>query len=62
MRSPEIGCRNITLDFHAIDIDDTEFDVEVQCSSEGAHVRRSRFHSAVMDARMLKEHIKVMMK
>ena len=55
MRSPEIGGRNITLDIHAIDIDDTEFDVEVQCSSEGAHVRRSRFHSAVMDARMFKE-------
>ena len=55
MRSPEIGGRNITLDIHAIDIDDTEFDVEVQCSSEGAHVRRSRFHSAVMDSRMLKE-------
>ena len=55
MRSPEIGGRNITLDIHAIDIDDTEFDVEVQCSSEGAHVRSSLFHSAVMDARMFKE-------
>lgn len=29
--------------------------VEVQGNSEGAHVRRTRFHSAVMDSRMLKE-------
>ena len=55
MRSPEIGGRDITLDVHAIDTDGTEFDVEVQGSSEGAHVRRTRFHSAVMDSRMLKE-------
>ena len=55
MRSPEIGGRDVTLDVHAIDCDGTEFDVEVQGSSEGAHVRRTRFHSAVMDSRMLKE-------
>ena len=55
MRSPEIGGRDITLDVHAIDTDGTEFDVEVQGSSEGAHVRRTRFHSGVMDSRMLKE-------
>ena len=55
MRSPEIDGRDITLDVHAIDTDGTEFDVEVQGSSEGAHVRRTRFHSAVMDSRMLKE-------
>ncbi len=55
MRSPEIGGRDITLDVHAIDTDGTEFDVEVQGGSEGAHVRRTRFHIAVMDSRMLKE-------
>lgn len=55
MRSSEIGGRDITLDVLAIDTDGTEFDIEVQGSSEGAHVRRTRFHSAVMDSRMLKE-------
>lgn len=55
MRSPEIGGRDIALDIHALDSDGTEFDVEVQGNSEGAHVRRTRFHSAVMDSRMLKE-------
>ncbi len=55
MRSPEIGGRDVTLDVHAIDADGTEIDIEVQGNSEGAHVRRTRFHSAVMDSRMLKE-------
>ncbi|MBP3805001.1 MAG: PD-(D/E)XK nuclease family transposase [Oribacterium sp.] len=55
MRSPEIGGRDIRLDVHAIDADGTEIDIEVQGGSEGAHVRRTRFHSAVMDSRMLKE-------
>ena len=39
MRSPEIGGRDITLDVHAVDIDGTEIDIEVQGSSDGAHVR-----------------------
>jgi len=56
MRSPIVGGRDITLDIHAIDEDGEEINVEVQGSSEGAHVRRARFHSAVMDSRMLKEN------
>lgn len=56
MRSPIVGGRDITLDIHAIDEDGEEINVEVQGSSEGAHIRRARFHSAVMDSRMLKEN------
>ncbi len=55
MRSPMVGGRDITLDIHAIDENGEEIDVEVQGSSDGAHVRRARFHSGVMDSRMLKE-------
>jgi len=33
--------------------DGTHIDVEVQRSAEGSHVRRSRFHSGVLDTRML---------
>lgn len=54
MRSPIVGGRDITLDIHAIDENGEEIDIEVQGSSEGAHVRRARFHSGVMDSRMLK--------
>lgn len=56
MRSPIVGGRDITLDIHAIDENGEEINVEVQGSSEGAHVRRARFHSAVLDSRMLKEN------
>jgi hypothetical protein len=55
MRSPMVGGRDITLDIHAIDENGEEIDVEVQGSSDGAHVRRARYHSGVMDSRMLKE-------
>lgn len=30
-------------------------DIEVQGNSEGAHIRRARYHSSVLDSRMLKE-------
>ena len=55
MRNPIVGGRNIKLDIHAIDEDGEEIDIEVQGNSDGAHVRRARFHSAVIDSRMLKE-------
>ena len=32
-----------------------KIDVEVQGNSEGAHVRRARYHSSMVDSRMLKE-------
>ena len=43
LRSPIVGGRDITLDVHAIDVNGDEIDIEVQGSSEGAHVRRPRF-------------------
>ena len=54
-KNPEVGGRNITLDVYAIDEDGEEIDIEVQVNSEGAHIRRARFHSSVIDSRMLKE-------
>ena len=50
-----IGGRCITLDVHAIDTDGRHIDIEVQINAEGAHVKRARYHSSMMDARMLKE-------
>ena len=50
-----IGGRCITLDVHAIDTDGRHIDIEVQINAEGAHVKRARYHSRMMDARMLKE-------
>ena len=47
--------RNITLDVHALDENGEKMDIEVQGNSEGAHIRRARYHSSVLDSRMLKE-------
>lgn len=58
LKNPLVGGRDITLDVHAIDVDGEEIDIEVQGDSEGAHVRRARFHSAMVDSRMLKERDK----
>ena len=54
LKNPLVGGRDITLDVHAIDVDGEEIDIEVQGDSEGAHVRRARFHSAMIDSRMLR--------
>lgn len=55
MKSPIVGGRTITLDIHAIDENKHEIDVEVQGNASGAHVRRARYHSGVVDSRMLEE-------
>ena len=56
MRNPVMGGRDITLDILAEEENGREFDVEVQNDSEGAHVRRARFHSSMTDSRMLKKN------
>lgn len=56
LKNPLVGGRDIWLDVHAIDVDGEEINIEVQGNSEGSHVRRARFHSAMVDSRMLKEH------
>ena len=55
LKNQEVGGRNITLDVHAIDVDGEEIDIEIQGNSTGAHVRRARYHSSMVDSRMLKE-------
>lgn len=49
-----MGGRNVILDVHALDEDGSEMDIEVQGNSEGAHVKRARFHSSMVDSRMLR--------
>lgn len=55
MKNAEVGKRNITLDVHAVDNSGQEIDIEVQGNSSGAHVKRARFHSAMVDSRLLGE-------
>ena len=55
VRNSEVGGRNITLDVYALDENGEEMDIEVQGNSEGAHIRRARYHSSVLDSRMLQE-------
>lgn len=55
MKNHQVGGRNITLDVDAMDENGEEIDIEVQGNSEGAHVRRARYHSSMVDSRMLKE-------
>lgn len=55
MKNHQVGRRNITLDVDAMDENGEEIDIEVQGNSEGAHVRRTRYHSSMVDSRMLKE-------
>ncbi len=55
MKNHQVGGRNITLDVDAMDENGEEIDIEVQGNSEGTHVRRARYHSSMVDSRMLKE-------
>ena len=55
MKNHQVGGRNITLDVDAMDENGEEIDIEVQGNSEGAHVRRARYHSSMVDSKMLKE-------
>ncbi len=54
-KNPIVGGRNIILDIHAVEETDEEIDIEVQGDAKGASLQRARFHSSMMDARMLKE-------
>lgn len=53
-KNPMPGGRSITIDIYAVDGNDKVYDIEVQRSSEGADVHRARFHSSMIDTRMLK--------
>ena len=54
-QSPIVGGRNIRLDVIAQDSTGKYYNIEVQRKPEGAHIRRARFNSSMMDSRMLKE-------
>ncbi len=58
LENPIVNGRNIRLDIAAQDNTGRYFDVEVQRNSEGAHFKRARFHSSMLDVRMLKERQK----
>jgi hypothetical protein len=58
LKNPLVDGRNIRLDIHAQDSTGKHFDIEVQRSNEGTHFRRARFHSSMIDVRMLKENQK----
>lgn len=54
-KNPMAGGRSITIDIYAKDADDKIYDVEVQRSDRGADFHRARFHSSMVDTKMLKE-------
>jgi len=54
LQSPVVGGRDIRLDILAKDSTGKHYNVEVQKKPEGAHIRRARFNSSMMDSRMLK--------
>ncbi|MCM1128173.1 MAG: PD-(D/E)XK nuclease family transposase [Lachnospiraceae bacterium] len=46
--------RSATLDVHAVDSDNKEFDVEIQRKDAGAGAKRARHNSSLLDAYILK--------
>lgn len=53
-KNPMPGGRSITIDIYAKDGKDKVYDIEVQRASAGADVHRARFHSSMIDTKMLK--------
>lgn len=54
-KNPVVGGRSIVLDIFAKDSKGKNYDVEVQRQDEGADVHRARYHSSILDTRMLRE-------
>ena len=55
LKNPITGGRNLRLDILAKDGQGEYFNVEVQRKNSGANERRARFHSSMIDSRMLKK-------
>ena len=53
-KNPMSGGRSITIDIYAEDRDNKIYDIEVQRVSAGADAHRARFHSSMIDTKMLK--------
>jgi hypothetical protein len=54
-KNPIPGGRSIRLDIYAKDSEGKVYDIEVQNENAGADVHRARFHSSMLDTKMLKE-------
>ena len=54
-KNPVTGGRSITLDIYAEDSEGKVYDIEVQRADAGADAHRARFHSSMIDTKMLKE-------
>lgn len=54
-KNPITGGRSIKLDIYAKDSDEKVYDIEIQNEDAGADVHRARFHSSMLDTKMLKE-------
>lgn len=54
-KNPVTGGRSIKLDIYAEDSDGKVYDIEVQNDDAGADIHRARFHSSMLDTKMLKE-------
>lgn len=54
-KNPVTGGRSIKLDIYARDSDGKVYDIEVQNDDAGADIHRARFHSSMLDTKMLKE-------
>ncbi|MCI8713645.1 MAG: hypothetical protein HFH23_15625 [Ruminococcus sp.] len=52
------GGRSIIIDIYAVDSEGKVYDIEIQRASEGADAHRARFHSSMIDTRMLRERQK----
>lgn len=50
--------RSIIIDIYTVDSEGKVYDIEIQRASKGADVHRARFHSSMIDTRMLKERRK----
>lgn len=46
--------RSLILDIYAVDKEEKVYDIEIQQPSPGADVHRARFHSSLIDTKMLK--------
>jgi hypothetical protein len=53
-KNPVVGGRSIRIDIYAKDAKGYIYDIEIQRSDEGADSHRARFHSGMIDTRMLK--------
>ena len=46
--------RDLRLDIYATDAEGKKYDIEIQRADKGAHCKRARYHSSLIDADMLK--------